>query len=70
MAWQRKRKERSLQGKLVHARKLLSADPNNINLQSVIATIENQLRKMDNYKGQGAKIRSRLHWIKEGNKGT
>ena len=70
MAWQRKRKERSLQGKLVHARKLLNADPNNINLQSVIAATENELRKMDNYKGQGAKIRSWLHWIKEGNKGT
>lgn len=32
--------------------------------------IENQLRKLDVYKGQGAKIRARLHWYKDGNRSS
>ena len=61
IAWQHKRKEQSLQGKVACARKLLNNQPSNIHIQSFIAVAEAELRKIENYKGQGAKIRSRLH---------
>ena len=57
MAWRRKRREKSLHGKLENARKMLNSNPYNENIQNSIAVIEAQLRKLDTYKGQGAKIR-------------
>ena len=70
MAWQRKHKEKSLKGKLEHDRKLLNGKPSDINLQNFIAALEAQIHKMDNYRGQGAKLKARLHWAKEGNRGS
>ena len=49
---------------------MLNSNPYNENIQNSIVVIEAQLRKLDIYKGQGAKIRAHLHWIKEGNKGS
>ena len=51
MAWQRKRKERSLQGKIVNARKLLNDDPSNIHIQTYIVATKAKLHQIDTYKG-------------------
>lgn len=70
IAWKHKRCEKSLQGQLKLARTKLNLHPHDELLQKHIAVIEAQLRKLDHYRGQGAKIRAKIQWIKEGNKGS
>lgn len=68
--WQHKHKEIYLWDRFARDKKFLNDDLCKINIQTSIAAIEAHLRKIDNHKRQVDKVIARLHWLKEGNKGT
>jgi len=71
MIARRRRKEmRDARNKLEEVCTFLEEDLFNVSLQEEVAKLEMSLRKVEDYIARGARIRARLHWIQEGDKGS